>query len=103
MAPNWGPLQSAWNSVTQPPAGVTGTGLTDGMTTAQKLTAINGWTVTGTVPTSFYVTGSQILNCINYAELKALTDIQQQKALGALRNSGAIVGGSRTRPLSSMA
>ena len=36
MAPNWGPLQSAWNSVTQPPAGVTGTGLTGAMTTAQE-------------------------------------------------------------------
>jgi hypothetical protein len=42
-------LIAAWNNATQPPAGVTGTGLTAQMTTAQKLDAINGWTVAGTV------------------------------------------------------
>jgi|SRR5215472_1599205 len=40
-------LISAWNSVTQPPAGVTGTGLVAGDTTAQKCTKINGWTMVG--------------------------------------------------------
>jgi hypothetical protein len=40
-------LVTAWNNATQPPPGITGTGLTGGMTTAQKLAAVNGWTVAG--------------------------------------------------------
>ena len=40
-------LVAAWNGATQPAAGVTGTALTQGMTTAQKLGAVNGWTVPG--------------------------------------------------------
>lgn len=39
-------LIAAWNGATQPPAGVTGAALT-GLTTAQKLAAVNGWTVVG--------------------------------------------------------
>lgn len=45
--PYYTALQSAWNGTTQPPTGVTGTGLTAGMTTAQKLAAVNAWTVAG--------------------------------------------------------
>ena len=37
-------LAAAWNSSTQPPTGVTGTALT-GLTTAQKIAAVNAWTV----------------------------------------------------------
>ena len=44
---DYGALIAAWNSATQPPTGVTGTALTSGMTTAQKLAAVNGWTVPG--------------------------------------------------------
>lgn len=40
-------LVAAWNSTTQPPANVTGTGLSSSMTTAQKLAALNGWAVAG--------------------------------------------------------
>ena len=38
-------LIAAWNSATQPPTGVTGTGLVAGDTTQQKITKINGWTM----------------------------------------------------------
>jgi hypothetical protein len=63
-------------------------------TTAQKLAAINAMTVSGSVPTSFYVTGSQVANCINYAEFKALTATQQANLLGMLSVAGNLLGGS---------
>ena len=44
-------LITAWNGATQPPTGVTGSGLLGGDTTAQKITKVNAWTITGTVPT----------------------------------------------------
>jgi hypothetical protein len=40
-------LIAAWNGATQPPTGVTGTALTSQMTTAQKIAAVNTWTVPG--------------------------------------------------------
>ena len=86
-------LVAAWNSATQPPTGVTGTGLT-GPATSQKLAAINGWTVTGSVPNSFFVTGNQLLNCINYAEFKALTAAQQANLLALCQVPGNLLGGS---------
>jgi hypothetical protein len=67
-------LINAWNSVTQPPAGVTGTGLT-GLSTANKLIAINVWTVVGT-PVKAILSPSQILNAIVFADLAALTQLQ---------------------------
>lgn len=87
-------LISAWNNVTQPPPGITGTGLTGGMTTAQKLAAVNGWTVTGSVPTTIFVTGDQVLNCINYSEFKVLTATQQSNLLNLCSGSGKLLGGS---------
>lgn len=87
-------LIAAWNGATQPPTGVTGTGLNGGMTTAQKIAAVNGWTITGTVPTSFFTTGDQLLNCINYTEFKSLTATEQANLLGMLRVSGPLLGGS---------
>jgi hypothetical protein len=86
-------LINAWNSATQPPTGVTGTGLT-GLTTANKLIAINGWTITGVVPTSFYVTGNQLLNCINWSEFAALTATQQANLLALCQVPGQLLGGS---------
>lgn len=86
-------LITAWNGSPSPPAGVTGTGLT-GLTTAQKLAAINGWTVSGSVPTSFMATGAQLLNCINWAEFAALTVAQQSNLLALCANSGPLLGGS---------
>lgn len=87
-------LIAAWNGATQPPTGVTGTGLTGGMTTAQKIAAVNGWIITGTIPTSFFVTGDQLLNCINYSEFKLLTATEQANLLGMLRVSGPLLAGS---------
>jgi hypothetical protein len=92
--PYYDALTSAWNSATQPPAGVTGAGLVTGDTTQQKIDKINAWTVTGTVPTSFYTTSDQIANCINYPEFKALTANQQNDLLIALSIQGQILGGS---------
>lgn len=86
-------LVAAWNSATQPPTGVTGTGLS-GLTTANKLIAINGWTVTGAVPTSFNVTGAQLVNCFNYPEFKALTATQQSNLLLMCACPGLLLGGS---------
>lgn len=87
-------LINAWNSVTQPPAGVTGTPLTGGMTTAQKITAVNGWTITGAIPTTIFVNGDQLANCVNWAEFAVLTAQQQQNLLGLFAIPGQLLGGS---------
>lgn len=87
-------LITAWNGVTQPPTGVVGTAITGGMTTAQKMAAVNGWTVTGTVPTTFYTSGDALLNCINYSEFKLLTAAEQTNLLAMLRIPGSLLGGS---------
>lgn len=86
-------LINAWNNATQPPSGIVGTALT-GLTTANKIIAINSWTVTGTIPTSFYTTGSQVLNCINWTEFTALTAAQQLNLLTMLNCPGSLLGGS---------
>ena len=87
-------LIAAWNGATQPPTGVTGSPLLGGDTTAQKLAKVQAWTVTGAVPTTLYVTGSQLANCINYAEFKALTAAQQANLLALCNNPGSLLGGS---------
>lgn len=63
-------------------------------TTAQKLVLVNAATVTGSVPTSFYITGSQLLNCINWTEFAALTAAQQSNLLALCNSPGQILGGS---------
>lgn len=87
-------LITAWNGATQPPTGVTGTALTGGMSTAQKIAAVNGWAVTGTIPATYYTTGDAILNCINYSEFKLLTATEQNNLLSLCRISGQLLGGS---------
>lgn len=87
-------LITAWNGATQPPTGVAGTALTGGMTTAQKIAAVNGWTITGTVPTTMTATGAQVLNCVVWSEFAALTASQQSNFLALCTNSGALLGGS---------
>lgn len=67
-------LTAAWNGATQPPAGVTGTGLTAQMTTQQKLDAINAWTVVSAKKA--LLSPSAILNAIVAADLAALTSAQ---------------------------
>lgn len=73
---------------------MTGSALQAGDTTAQKITKVNSWTVTGTIPTTIFVSGSQIFNCVNYSEFKALTATQQSNLLLALAGSGQLLGGS---------
>lgn len=87
-------LITAWNGATQPPTGVTGTALTGGMTTAQKLAAVNAWTVTGLVPTSFFTAADALLNCINYTEFNLLTAQEKSDLWGMLNVSGQLLGGS---------
>ena len=83
---------SAWNTGTVP-GGVTGSALT-GQTTAQKLININGWISNGSIPTTIYVTGSQILNCINWTEFAALPATQQSNVLAMCQVPGNLLGGS---------
>lgn len=87
-------LIAAWNSSVQPPTGVTGTGLSSAMTTAQKLAAVNAWTITGAVPTNFTVAASDVFNCINFNEFNALTQAQQSNVLAMCHVSGQLLGGS---------
>lgn len=63
-------------------------------TTAAKLADLNSQSVTGSIPTSFFVTGDQLLNCVNYAEFKALTATQQSNLLQMLSVPGQLLGGS---------
>ena len=90
-------LIAAWNassaSVGALPSGVAGTSLF-GLTTAQKIAAVNGWTVTGTIPTTFYVSGAQLLNCINWTEFAALSAAQQSTLLQLCAIPGDLLGGS---------
>jgi hypothetical protein len=87
-------LIAAWNSSIQPPTGVTGTGLSSGQTTIQKLININGWTVTGSIPTSLLTTGSALANCISFSEFNALLPTQQSNLMGLLQIQGGLLGGS---------
>jgi hypothetical protein len=66
-------LIAAWNSVTQPPTGVTGQGLLAGDTTAQKCTKINGWTMVGPVPAVVLISAWQLYDNIVVTEYDALT------------------------------
>ncbi len=67
--------------------------------TADKLTYINNLTVTGSVPTSFYLNGNQILNCINWTEFAALTAQQQSNVLALCQIPGLILGGPANKSL----
>lgn len=87
-------LIAAWGSSIQPPTGVTGTGLSSAQSTVTKLANINGWTVTGSVPTSFVTTGSALANCINFAEFNTLTAAQQSNVLALVQIASGQLGGS---------
>jgi hypothetical protein len=82
MAANYAALVTLWGT------------LPGGDTTAQKLALVNAQTVTGSVPTTLYTTGAQLLNCINYAEFKALTTTQQANLMALCSNPGPLLGGS---------
>lgn len=85
-------LVNAWTAGTVP-TGYTGTALT-GQTTAQKLANLNAWNETGAAPVTFYLTGSQVLNCVKWTEFAALTAQQQSNLLMLCANPGALIGGS---------
>lgn len=87
-------LIAAWNNVTQPPPGVTGSPLLSGDSTAAKIAKVDAWTVSGSVPSTIYVTGNQLANCVNYTEFKGLTAQQQSNLLGLFGISGLLLGGS---------
>ena len=67
-------FKNAWNSATQPPAGVTGQGLSANDTPGQKIAKINTWTVAA--PQKALLAPSQILNAVVFADLAALTQLQ---------------------------
>jgi hypothetical protein len=100
-------LVTAWNlSSASPgvlPANTTGTSLY-GLTTAQKIAAVNSWIQTGSVPTTIYVTGAQVLNAINWTEFVALTDAQRKDILLLCACQGLLLSGSAnlTAPLPGM-
>ena len=81
-------LIAAWTSVTQPPAGVTGTALTGGMTTAQKLAAVNAWTVA--MPQAASIPVSSIVGAILPADFLALTPLQLQQLQFLLQSSQTV-------------
>src|SRR5262245_37585136 len=70
-------LVAAWNSSTQPPVGVAGTALTSGMTTQQKLDAVNHWVQTGP-PIPMIIPTYRIYNLIVPSEYTALPSSQQE-------------------------
>src|SRR5271167_4491352 len=90
-------LISAWNissaSSGALPTGVTGTSLF-GLSTTAKIAAVNAWTVSGSVPTVLYVTGAQLLNCMNWTEFAALTAAQQANLMALCNVQGQLLGGS---------
>jgi hypothetical protein len=63
-------------------------------TTQSKLDWINAQIVTGSVPTTFYTTGDQILNCLDKTEFLALTAAQQSNLLLMCSVPGQLLGGS---------
>ena len=63
-------------------------------TVQSKIDQINALTVTGSIPTQFYTTGSDIANCINWPEFAALTATQQANVLALCQIPGELSGGS---------
>lgn len=62
--------------------------------TAQKLAAINALTVSGSIPTSVFITGDQLFNCLVYSEFAALSAAQQTQLLEVCAMPGQLLGGS---------
>lgn len=100
MAFNYSALVTAWNNASQTtgatlPAGVTGTLLT-GLSTTNKLAAINAWTIAGPAMTAI-IPVRQVIAAIAEADYMTLTALQLQQ-LQFLMQSGenvyAPVGGT---------
>ena len=84
---------AAWNAGGIP-VNNAGTSIAVGMTTAQKLAALNGWVQTGTIPTVFQITGSQIFACLDWTEFVSLTVPQQTQLLAVCALPGSLTGGA---------
>jgi hypothetical protein len=77
-------LIAAW-ATTVVPAGYNGTPLNVGMTTAQKLAAVNGWKkATAASATTLILPSWQVYDAIDSTEYNALTDTQRQEILSIL-------------------
>lgn len=63
-------------------------------TTAAKLAQINAMTASGSIPTTIFVSGADVLNCIDFAEFNALTDARQKNLLTLCATPGLLMGGS---------
>lgn len=59
----------------------------------QKLTIVNAKVVTGVIPASFYVTGADVANAINWSEFAALTTTRAD-ILSMCAIPGPLLGGS---------
>lgn len=70
--PIYNTLIAAWNGATQPPTGVTGTGIVGGDTTAQKLAKVNAWTIPASAEKAI-LKPSEIINAIVPADLAGLS------------------------------
>lgn len=66
-----------------------------GADTATKLANLNAQTVTGVIPTTFQVTGSQIMNCLDFTEFNSLTAAKQTTIL-QLCGVSSMIGGQNT-------
>jgi hypothetical protein len=77
MAVDYTALMAAWAS-TALPTGVSGTPLSSGMTTAQKLAAVNGWTVAGPA------VDVQVSSVVGYLGLNAKLSVLQTYATTAV-------------------
>lgn len=92
---NYTALIAAWNNATQPPPGVIGTALTVGMTTAQKLVAVNAWVVAA--PQTPNIPVSSIVGAIVPADYTALTTLQLQQLQFLLQGAQTVfapIGGT---------
>jgi hypothetical protein len=64
------------------------------MPTLTKLSNVNNWTVTGSIPTSLTVNGNQLANCIAWPEFSTLAVQKQSNLLALCQIPGGLLGGS---------
>ena len=97
MTDYYAALQEAWELSSAAegalPDGVEGTSLF-GLSTDEKIVAVNAWLVTGSVPAIFPVSGADLWNCVNWTELEVLTDEQRKDVIGLCQIQGQFLVGS---------
>ena len=87
-------LINAWNGATQPPTGVTGTGLTSSMTTSVKLATVNAWTIAATPGSVWHASAQQVAECVNINEFTALTTSTRMEVWAILALDFPLLGGT---------